>query len=110
MSYGKEGVEGRDSGSRPILGARENTGVPSTLLSETYIGVWKIEDVHGLSFKKKVVRLWNPNTGVVVYVGHDTAYAQRLADRINGWWEARDFAPPVAVRGPAIEEYVAPKD
>lgn len=110
MSYGKEGIAGKDEGRKPDLGTRDGCGVPRTLLSEGYQGVWKIEDAHGLSYKKKVVRLWNPNTGVVVYLGHDLTYAQRLADRINGWWDAATFPPPATVLGPAFTPTALPKD
>lgn len=111
MSYrqGDESIHNRGSdGRKPDLGFIEGSEVCSVILSEKYKGVWKVDKLHGLSYKSDVYQVWNPVTRKVAWRGYDKIFAEHLCERINGWWEARDFPPPQATHGPAFAPDINP--
>lgn len=87
----------------------DECGVPRVLLTTNFLGTWKWQKVPnaGVRDRYDVYKVWNPHNGVVAWRGTDPTFAHLLCDRINGWWTARDFAPPPPVYGPA---YPAPVD
>lgn len=79
----------------------EGTGIPGVLMRESFTGVWKVDKLVGVSYRHDVFQVWNPVTRVVAYRGKERSIAEKVCERINGWWEARDFPPPPPNYGPA---------